>query len=297
MDRRPKLLARVAIIAAVLGCAAKVGPPAHLAEQAETSANQPERFADAQAGDATVEPPEDEHPLDRLVTQILAAAEAGDLEALGALMGEDFDVSIGGDSGRDAAIAALAEHRSRHLGNLVALLRGDCAFVDGPNHWMCPRELAETTTTEYGDALRTHFVLHHGTWHWEAYIVDDATDLVPRLGDRVLASSSPQIESPASVRDDPDPVRRIVRRQLHEVRRCYTEGLKHNPKLRGRVTIRFTIGPRGNVMASTVLAERTSLPDKRVAQCVVDAVMRWKFPEPQGGSKVFVTYPFVFEPG
>jgi TonB family protein len=255
------------------------------------------RTPEAQPQGATVDAAEAEHPLDRLVAQVILAADARDLESLRALMPADF--STLDDSGPRAAIAVIAEDRSRHLDNLVALLQGDCAFVDRPDHWMCPRQLAESTTTEYGNALRTHFALEDGTWRWVAYVVDDGTALTPRIVDPVLPSSSPQITSPPSSMEerDPDVVRVIVRQHIHEVRACYNEGLKRDGSLRGRVTIQFTIDPRGSVAKSIVLTEKTSLPDAQTARCVADAAKRWKFPQPTDGRNVVITYPFVLEPG
>lgn len=94
---------------------------------------------------------------------------------------------------------------------------------------------------------------------------------------------------------DRDIIRRIVRAHINEVRFCYATGLARRPKMRGRVVVRFTIGPNGRVSASKVA--RSSLRDKRVASCISAAVRRWKFPKPQGGGDVVVTYPFVLGPG
>lgn len=94
---------------------------------------------------------------------------------------------------------------------------------------------------------------------------------------------------------DRDIIRRIVRAHLGEVRHCYAGGLARRKKLRGRVAVRFTIGANGKVSASSVSS--SSLKDDRVERCICAAVRRWKFPKPQGGGDVVVTYPFVLEPG
>ncbi len=94
---------------------------------------------------------------------------------------------------------------------------------------------------------------------------------------------------------DKDIIRRIVRAHINEVRHCYNQGLVKDPNLKGRVAVQFTIGPTGKVPVAVVA--QSSLKDKNVANCVAKAVKRWKFPKPQGGGNVVVTYPFVLAPG
>lgn len=94
---------------------------------------------------------------------------------------------------------------------------------------------------------------------------------------------------------DKDIIRRIVRAHINEVRACYNDGLEKNPKLGGRVSVRFTIGDDGKVNNAKVA--KTTLSDEAVGKCIAKAVDRWKFPKPIGGGSVAVTYPFVLEPG
>ena len=94
---------------------------------------------------------------------------------------------------------------------------------------------------------------------------------------------------------DKDIIRRIVRAHINEVRYCYNQGLVRDPNLKGRVSVQFTIGPTGNVPVAVV--QETSLKDGSVGQCIAKAVKRWKFPKPEGGGNVVVTYPFVLEAG
>ena len=94
---------------------------------------------------------------------------------------------------------------------------------------------------------------------------------------------------------DKDIIRRIVRAHINEVRHCYNKGLANNPILAGRIAVKFTILASGKVGNASI--DSTTLDDKTVGQCITKAVKRWKFPKPQGGGKVHVTYPFVLEPG
>ncbi len=103
--------------------------------------------------------------------------------------------------------------------------------------------------------------------------------------------------SKASVKGalDKDIIRRIVRAHINEVRYCYNQGLARDPSLTGRVAVQFTIGPTGKVPVAVVA--KTSLTDRKVANCIAKAVKRWKFPKPPGGGNAVVTYPFVLTPG
>jgi TonB family protein len=101
----------------------------------------------------------------------------------------------------------------------------------------------------------------------------------------------------ASVRGkmDPDVVRRIVRRHINEMKFCYEEGLRAQPAMAGRGVVEFTIDATGAVIGSVL--QSSTLDNATVENCLVTAVRRWKFPEPEGGGSVVVSYPFVFTPG
>jgi hypothetical protein len=90
-----------------------------------------------------------------------------------------------------------------------------------------------------------------------------------------------------------DAIRRVVLRNLGQVRHCHEQGLAQNPALGGRVVVRFVIGGDGNVLASSVGENSVPLPG--VAQCIAGAVRRWQFPAPEGSGTVAVTYPFTLE--
>jgi TonB family protein len=84
-------------------------------------------------------------------------------------------------------------------------------------------------------------------------------------------------------------VRRVVRRNLGQVRFCYEQALTRDPDLEGRVSVRFVVQPSGAVMAST--SEGSSIGNPAVEDCVVQAVRRWSFPSAPG--LTVVRYPFV----
>lgn len=41
----------------------------------------------------------------------------------------------------------------------------------------------------------------------------------------------------------------------------------------------------------------SSIEDGDLTKCMAEAIKRWKFPKPEGGAAVTVSYPFVLEPG
>jgi hypothetical protein len=88
----------------------------------------------------------------------------------------------------------------------------------------------------------------------------------------------------------PESVRRVGLRNLGQVNRCYEIGLATDPRLAGRVVIRFVIGASGSVMGSSVGDSQLALPS--VGECIANAIRRWQFPAPEGGGVVTVNYPF-----
>jgi hypothetical protein len=92
----------------------------------------------------------------------------------------------------------------------------------------------------------------------------------------------------------PEVIQRIVRQNFGRFRLCYENGLRNNPNLQGRVSVRFVIGRDGAV--SNVGNGGSDMPDGGVVSCVVRAFYGLSFPQPEGGI-VTVTYPIMFSPG
>ncbi len=93
---------------------------------------------------------------------------------------------------------------------------------------------------------------------------------------------------------DKEIIRRTVRRHLNEVRFCYEKALAAHPSIAGRVVVQFTIAPTGRVPVA--LLQSTTLGVASVESCMVEAVRRWEFPQPEGGGLVSVSYPFQLAP-
>ncbi|HVK66784.1 MAG TPA: AgmX/PglI C-terminal domain-containing protein [Polyangium sp.] len=92
----------------------------------------------------------------------------------------------------------------------------------------------------------------------------------------------------------PEVVRRIIRQNFGRFRLCYENGLRRNPNLQGRVSVRFVIGADGAV--SNVGNGGSDMPDGGVVACIVRAFHGLSFPQPEGGI-VTVVYPIMFSPG
>ena len=92
----------------------------------------------------------------------------------------------------------------------------------------------------------------------------------------------------------PEVIQRIVRQNFGRFKLCYTEGLRNNPSLQGRVAVKFVIGRDGSVQTSQ--DGGSDIPDSNVTQCVIRGFGNLSFPQPEGGI-VTVVYPLIFSPG
>lgn len=92
----------------------------------------------------------------------------------------------------------------------------------------------------------------------------------------------------------PEVIQRIVRQNFGRFRLCYERGLRMNPNLQGRVSVRFVIGRDGAV--SNVGNGGSDMPDGSVVSCIVRSFDALTFPQPEGGI-VTVVYPINFSPG
>ena len=115
-----------------------------------------------------------------------------------------------------------------------------------------------------------------------------------RAADPSHRARPPQVRhgsTSVSGRLPPEVIQRIVRQNFGRLRRCYERGLVRNPRLRGRVVVRFTIGQSGAV---TDASGRGDLGDTMIG-CVTRMFTQLRFPSPVGG-RVTVSYPVVFTP-
>jgi hypothetical protein len=107
---------------------------------------------------------------------------------------------------------------------------------------------------------------------------------------QVREMGSPQVNG----RLRPEIIQRIVRQNFGRFRLCYESGMRGNPNLQGRVSVKFVIDRSGAV--SLTADGGSDLPDQGVVQCVVRGFGNLSFPQPEGGM-VTVVYPIVFNSG
>ncbi|MCS6838941.1 MAG: AgmX/PglI C-terminal domain-containing protein [Bdellovibrionaceae bacterium] len=88
-------------------------------------------------------------------------------------------------------------------------------------------------------------------------------------------------------------IRAVIEQNSGQVRYCYEQALLRNPELAGRVTINFIINAKGFVTEASV--GFSNLNNHDVEQCIVDKLKMWRFPSPEGGVDVKVSYPFTLK--
>ncbi|MHB8872679.1 MAG: TonB family protein [Myxococcaceae bacterium] len=91
-----------------------------------------------------------------------------------------------------------------------------------------------------------------------------------------------------------DVIAKVIKRHQNEIKFCYEQELQKTPDLSGKVAVLFTIDPTGTVNEANV--SESSLGSNTAEQCMLARIRRWKFPEPQGGGVVTVTFPWIFKP-
>jgi hypothetical protein len=94
---------------------------------------------------------------------------------------------------------------------------------------------------------------------------------------------------------DPELVRKVIRDHADQVRYCYEQQLTLNPKLTGKIAIKWQINSDGSASA-TVIDPANPLDSeglRHVADCVMSRIKTWEFPKPKGGGVAIVTYPWI----
>lgn len=92
---------------------------------------------------------------------------------------------------------------------------------------------------------------------------------------------------------DKSVIDRVIKSHLNEIRYCYNKELNKNPKLYGKIVIKFVIDKNGKV--SSAQTKTSTMKNAIVEQCIESRFMRFQFPQPKGGGIVIVSYPFIFK--
>jgi hypothetical protein len=108
-------------------------------------------------------------------------------------------------------------------------------------------------------------------------------------GKPVVQTGGPILTGPMSK----EVIRRVIAQHQAQVRYCYEKELLKDPKLAGKLHVKFVIGPEGKVTQADIADDE--LKSAPVAACVQKVFQRMRFPAPLGGGVVMVTYPFTFK--
>jgi TonB family protein len=79
---------------------------------------------------------------------------------------------------------------------------------------------------------------------------------------------------------------------VEHITSCYQRALGNTVRLRGKVTVRFALGPEGQVLQTGISS--SSLPNPPTQQCILRAVQRHHWPSPPNGFTE-ISYPLDFE--
>lgn len=92
---------------------------------------------------------------------------------------------------------------------------------------------------------------------------------------------------------DREVIAAYIKSQLGHILNCYERQLSAHPELHGKVSVKFIISGTGQVVTQNIA--ETEMKNQPTESCMLSKVAQWKFPEPKGGTKVVVTYPFMFK--
>jgi hypothetical protein len=92
---------------------------------------------------------------------------------------------------------------------------------------------------------------------------------------------------------DREVIAAIIRDHLGQIRYCYERQLSANPELYGKVKVKFSID--GQCVVGDQSVAETTLKNALVEECILRRIATWGFPKPKGGTRVLVSYPFLFK--
>lgn len=189
----------------------------------------------------------------------------------------NLEVNEGTREQFDEFYAALVEHTlGQHPGAVIteyARMASACDQCPGPGAALSNRDLLELG----GDVLPE--------WS-QALATLDTGMLVAGI----------RAEKPTVVGAiDAATIRRVVGRELVDVRRCYNQGLTANSSIHGRVLVAWVIAASGQIESARV-AESTVF-DPEVGDCIARAAEQWRFPASSDGASVEVSQAFSLSRG
>ena len=88
---------------------------------------------------------------------------------------------------------------------------------------------------------------------------------------------------------DKELVRKVIQEHAAQIRYCYEQELALNPKLSGKVSIKWQINADGSASLAMVDQGATTLQNANVHKCMIARITSWEFPKPKGGGVAIIT--------
>jgi hypothetical protein len=92
---------------------------------------------------------------------------------------------------------------------------------------------------------------------------------------------------------DKELIRKVIQDHAAQIRYCYETQLAINPRLQGKVAIKWVINADGSASSPQVDHSATTLEDAKVHECMMSRITSWAFPKPKGGGIAVITYPWI----
>jgi pSer/pThr/pTyr-binding forkhead associated (FHA) protein len=92
---------------------------------------------------------------------------------------------------------------------------------------------------------------------------------------------------------DKELIRKVIQEHAAQIRYCYEQQLALNPRLQGKVSIKWIIQADGSATNPQVDDGATTLDDAKVHECMMSRITSWQFPKPKGGGVAVITYPWI----
>jgi hypothetical protein len=92
---------------------------------------------------------------------------------------------------------------------------------------------------------------------------------------------------------DKELIRKVIQDHAAQIRYCYETQLAINPRLQGKVAVKWIINADGSASSPQIDHSATTLEDGKVHECMMSRITSWAFPKPKGGGIAVITYPWI----
>ncbi len=92
---------------------------------------------------------------------------------------------------------------------------------------------------------------------------------------------------------DRELIRKVIQDHAAQIRYCYEQQLAVNPRLQGKVSVKWVINGDGSASNAQIDHSGTTLEDAKVHECMMARITSWAFPKPKGGGIAVITYPWI----